>query len=130
MNLAAILIPPSLDAKQALRLRRFGLAALSYALTAAMVALAWSFGALPAAAARDVALAYFAINAGIYAVIRSGFNLRFKDPSLTLFQMLTAITIVMYVAYQMNHARDVALFGCFIVYFFGAFYRKILTGTI
>jgi diguanylate cyclase (GGDEF)-like protein/PAS domain S-box-containing protein len=122
MSLSAILIPPTLDAKQALRLRRFGLAALSYALTAAMVGAAWSFGALPAAAALDVAIAYFAINVGIYAAIRSGFNLRFGDPSLTRFQMLTAITVVMYIAYHMDHAREVALFGCFIVYFFGAFY--------
>src|SRR5258706_7475355 len=38
MNLAAFLIPSSLDAKQALRLRRFGLAALTYAASAGFVA--------------------------------------------------------------------------------------------
>ena len=32
MNLTALLIPPSLDAKQALRLRRFGVASFSYVL--------------------------------------------------------------------------------------------------
>jgi diguanylate cyclase len=82
MNLAALLIPPSLDAKQALRLRRFGLAALSYALATALVAVAWRFGMLPASAALEVAAAYVAINLGLYVVIRSGFNLRFEDPTL------------------------------------------------
>ena len=121
MNLAAVLIPPSLDAKQALRLRRFGLAALTYALTTALVAVAWTFGVLPASAALEVASAYLVINLALYAVIRSGFNLRFADPSLTRFQILTAITVVMYVVYHMDEGRQVALFGCFIVILFGIF---------
>ena len=121
MNLAALLIPPTLDASQALRLRRFGLAALSYALAAALVALAWAFGVLPASAALQVAAAYLAINLGLYAVIRSGFNLRFRDPSLTRFQILTAITILMYIVYNMDHSRNLALFGCFVIFLFGVF---------
>jgi hypothetical protein len=95
MNLAAVLIPPSLDAKQALRLRRFGLAAFVYVLTTALMGVAWAFGVLPASAALQVAAAYLSINLVLYAVIRSGFNLRFADPSLTRFQMLVAITVVM-----------------------------------
>src|SRR3989304_2464200 len=121
MNLAALLIPPTLDASQALRLRRFGLAALSYAFGAALVALAWAFGVLPASAALQVAAAYLAINLGLYAVIRSGFNLRFRDPSLTRFQILTATTILMYIVYNMDHSRNLALFGCFVIFLFGVF---------
>ena len=121
MNLVAVLIPPSLDAKQALRLRRFGLAASSYVLAAALVAVAWSFGVLPASAALEVAAAFVAINLGLYAVIRSGFNLRFEDPSLTRAQILIAITVLMYVVYHMDDGRSVALFGCFFVFLFGIF---------
>jgi diguanylate cyclase (GGDEF)-like protein/PAS domain S-box-containing protein len=121
MNLAAVLIPPSLDAKQALRLRRFGLAALSYVLATALVALASTFGMLPASAALEVAAAYLAINLGLYAVIRSGFNLRFEDPSLTRFQIVVAITVLMYIVYHMDDGRNIALFGCFIVFLFGIF---------
>ena len=121
MNLAAVLIPPSLDAKQALRLRRFGLAALSYALATALVAVAWAFGVLPASAALEVAAAYLALNLGLYVVIRSGFNLRFEDPSLTRFQILAAITVLMYIVYHMDDGRNIALFGCFIVFLFGIF---------
>ena len=121
MNLAAILIPPSLDAKQALRLRRFGLAALIYALTTALMAVAWTFDVLPGSAALNVAAVYLAINVALYVAIRSGFNLRFADPSLTRFQILTAITVVMYIVYHMDDGRDIALFGCFIVFLFGIF---------
>ena len=121
MNLAAILIPPSLDAKQALRLRRFGLAALSYALAAALVAVAWTFGELPASVVLEVAAAFLAFNLGLYLVIRSGFNLRFDDPSLTRFQILAAITVLMYIVYHMDDGRSVALFGCFFVFLFGIF---------
>ena len=121
MNLAALLIPPSLDAKQALRLRRFGVAALTYVSSMALVGLAWASGMLPLSALGDVALAFLAINLGLYAVIRSGYNLRFKDPSLTRFQILAAIGMVMYIAYHMDRGREFALFACFVVFLFGIF---------
>jgi diguanylate cyclase (GGDEF)-like protein/PAS domain S-box-containing protein len=121
MNFAAVLLPPSLDAKQALRLRRVGVAALSYALATALVAVAWTFGVLPASAALEVAAAFLALNLGLYAVIRSGLNLRFEDPSLTRFQILAAITLLMYIVYHMDDGRDIALFGCFIMFLFGIF---------
>jgi diguanylate cyclase (GGDEF)-like protein/PAS domain S-box-containing protein len=121
MNLATFLIPPSIEVKQATRLRRLGLAGLAYAMTMALVAVGWAFGALSPAAALKVAAAYLVTNAAMYAVIRTGLNLRFADPSLTRFQILAGITVVMYIAYEMNDAREIALFGCFLVYLFGIF---------
>ena len=121
MKLAEVLLPSSLDAKQALRLRRLGLAALSYLLAAALVALAWAFGVLAPGAALQITAAYVALNLALYLAIRSGFNLRFADPSLTRFQILAAITLLMVVTYNMNDARNLALFGCFIVLLFGVF---------
>jgi diguanylate cyclase (GGDEF)-like protein/PAS domain S-box-containing protein len=121
LTLATLLVPPSLDARQALRLRRLGLAALTYALTLALVAIAWSFDVLPGRAALQIAAMYLAINLGLYAAIRSGFNLRFADPSLTRTQILIAITVVMFIVYHLDNGRDLALSGCFIVYLFGAF---------
>jgi len=121
MNLAAVLIPPSLDAKQALRLRRFGVAALSYVLATALLAAAWAFDALPASIVAQTVATFVAINLGLYVVIRSGFNLRFADPSLTRFQILAAISVLMYVVYHMDDGRNIALFGCFIVCLFGIF---------
>ena len=121
MNLQNLLIPPSLDSRQALRLRRFGLAVVSYAMATVLVLLAREFSALPTAATVEVVLAFVAINAGLYAIIRSGFNLRFRDPSLTRFQVLVGITILMYIVYHMDHSRNVALFGCFVMFLFGVF---------
>ena len=106
---------------QALRLRRLGLAALAYVMTTAMVAVGWAFGALSSSAALEVAAVYLAINVGLYAAIRSGLNLRFADPNLTRFQIVAGITVVMYIAYQMEDNRDIALLGCFLVYLFGVF---------
>src|SRR5258708_3294044 len=121
MNLAAFLIPPSLDAKQALRLRRFGLAAITYAASAGFVTVAWAFGVLPASAALEIGLAFLALNLGLYVAIRSGFNLRFADPSLTRFQILDAISILMFIVFHMDDGHNIALFGCFVVFQFGIF---------
>ena len=112
---------PGFDAKQALRLRRFGLATLVYALGTALLAVAWALGRLPAATLLEAATAFVAINAGLYVAIRTGFNLRFGDPSLTRFQILAAITVLMYVIYYMDQGRGVALSACFIVFLFGVF---------
>src|SRR5258708_22374811 len=110
MNLAAFLIPPSLDAKQALRLRRFGLAAITYAASAGFVTVAWAFGVLPASAALEIGLSFLALNLGLYVAIRSGFNLRFADPSLTRFQILAAITVFVFIVYPVDDCRTIALF--------------------
>lgn len=121
MNLTALLIPPALDERQALRLRRLGLAALIYALTSALVVVAWTFGMLSAPAVLRIATAYLLINVALYLVFRSGFNLRFADPSLTRWQVVAGITVIMFIAYQMDDGREIALFGCFVVFLFGIF---------
>ncbi len=130
MGAADFLIPPSLDPNQALRLRRFGLAALSYPLATALVAAAWAFGVLPAAAALQAVAAFAAINAGLYLVIRSGLNLRFADPSLTRIQILIAMTVLMYIVYHMDEGRNIALFGAFIVFLFGIFRLRVREFTV
>ena len=106
---------------QALRLRRFTVAALSYVLAMAMLAIGWALGKVPGATVLEAAAALIVVNATIYAVIRSGINLRFSEPSLTRVQILAAITVLMYVVYHMDEGRSVALFACFIVFLFGIF---------
>ena len=121
MSLRDLLIPPTLDGAQALRLRRFALAAFVYGLSAVQVAVVWAFGFFPASATPGLAAAALAVNLGLYLVIRSGLNLRFKDPSLARVQMLIAITFLMVVLYHMDDGRDLALFGCFFVLLFGIY---------
>ncbi len=121
MTLAALLIPPSLDAKQALRLRRFGVAALTYALAMALLTTVWALGVIPVTYLLEFAALSVAINLGLYLAIRAGFNLRFEDPSLTHFQILAAISFLMFIVYHMDHGRNIALFGCFVVFLFSMF---------
>jgi diguanylate cyclase (GGDEF)-like protein/PAS domain S-box-containing protein len=121
VSLSALLLPPSLEAQQALRLRRFGAALWTYVFATAMTAIAWAFGVLPLSTVAETVAAFAAVNLGLYLVIRSGLNLRFADPSLTQQQMLAAITILMYIVYHMDDGREVALFACFIVFLFGIF---------
>lgn len=121
MGAADFLIPPALGAKQALRLRRVGLAALGHAFAAGLVAVGWAFGVLAPTPALEIVGAYAAISVGMYTAIRSGFNLRFRDPSLTTFQILAAISILMFAVFHMDEGRNIALFGCFVVMLFGIY---------
>ncbi len=121
MNLAALLVPPSLDAKQALRLRRFGLAVLIYLLGMGLVGMVSAVGLIPAGPALQAIAASLAINLALFAAFRSGFNLRFADPSLTLPQMVLALTVLMFVIYHVDDGRSTALFGCFLIFLFGTF---------
>lgn len=122
MSLRSAFIPDGIDPRQALRLRRFGLALLGYLLSIGLLSIAWRFDVIDAATVGAITAAFLVINIGLYLTFRSGLNLRFADPSLTLFQMLAAITLVMYVTYSMRDGRSVALFGCFYVFLFGAFH--------
>lgn len=124
MSFAAALIPASLEPAQRLRLRRFGLAAFVYAMSTALMAVGWTFGVIPASAALGAGAVFLAINLGLYAAIRTGFNLRFDDPSLTRFQILTGISVLMYVVYHLDDGRNIALFACFVIFQFGIFRLK------
>lgn len=75
---------------QRLRWRRFGLATLSYALFLGEL---WSielagFNITPPAAAFGITAAVIATNVALALVFRSGINLRLRDPSLTMLQVL------------------------------------------
>jgi len=60
-------------------------------------------------------------NSLIYAIIRSGFNKRLKDPSLTLLQMVTATFWVMVIVYYADSVRSVVLLTYLVVFVFGLF---------
>jgi len=69
------------------------------------------------------------VNLIILGVLRSGLNLRFKDPSLTMVQIIWAIFCVIYITYYLNEARAGALMIGLLVMNFGAF-RLTLTQLI
>ena len=80
--------------KQAVRLRRIFLASTTYALGLLILALCSAFGLLAAADLARIGLGFLAANLVFYAVFRSGWNLRFADPSLTQVQVCVAACLV------------------------------------
>ena len=115
------LFPPERDAEQAARIHQFLLASVTYAISVPLLVLANWFGliALPSVIALCAAMAV--ITAAFYLAFRSGFNLRFSDPSLTWQQILVANIVLMAVVFSLNQGRAFALIMCLVVLLFGAF---------
>lgn len=82
---------PTLAQKQSLRLRRFLLGTTTYVLGLSVVGLCAALGLMPVQRLVVVAVVFFFVNLGLFLVFRLGWNLRFRDPSLTLFQVMTGV---------------------------------------
>jgi len=108
-------------ARQALRLRQFSLAAYAYLLMLVPLYAGHVFGFIHTGAALGLAVAIACLNAGLYLAFRTGFNLRFLDPSLTAAQLYAAITILMAALYHANVARGLAAGLCFLIFLFGVY---------
>jgi len=109
------------EQKQALRLRRFLLALLTYLMGGILISAVWAFGLMSGGALAVTLAAMVLANGALYATFRSGLNLRFADPSLTQLQMFIALTVQMYIIYHMESGRGLALVFTFIVFLFGVY---------
>ena len=107
--------------KQAIRLHRYTLGVYSYSLALALLFAADALGFIHTAAAVSLAIACIAANAVLFALFRSGFNLRFADPSLTKLQVYLGITLLMLSLYHVDVGRGISLGLCFLVFLFGIF---------
>lgn len=56
-----------------------------------------------------------------YILFRIGVNKKFRDPSMTAWQMLAAAVVIMYVMYHANEARGAFLLVFMMVFVFGVF---------
>jgi len=123
MNLKTLFMPET-DAKQAVRMRRFLLAALTYAIGAALLLLAYGLKLIELGPALFTIAVAAAINVSLYFVFRLGLNLRARDPSLTWVQTLIANTVLMFIIYSFNQGRAFALMMFLVVLTFGIFQFK------
>ncbi len=116
-------VVPKNDEKQALRLRRFGMALVSYGLWVVLGLAGFFSGALTAEPdALLFMLGGIALsNMVIFVVLRSGLNKRFSDPSLTLFQCLVAMCWILALMYFSPPARDIMLMVYVMTMLFGMF---------
>ncbi len=114
---------PKNDEKQALRLRRFGMALMSYVLWVSLGLAGYLSGTLTLD--RDLLLFLLAgvaaSNLLIFVVLRSGLNERFSDPSLTLFQCLVAMCWILAFMYLSPPAREIMLMIYVVTMLFGMF---------
>ena len=119
--MAAVLRPEGIDFRQAVRLRRFGLAAAAYMVCLPLLWIGHALGLIDTLPAVAVGFAMIAANAGVYLLLRSGVNQRFRDPSLTWMQMLAANAVLMFAVYHLDQNRSIALMVCLVILAFGVF---------
>lgn len=121
-------ILPKDDHNQSLRLKRFFMALGSYVMWFAICVLFYAQGQMTRGTINILilsSLGIIACNFLIYALIRSGYNKKFKDPSLTLLQMVIATFWVMVIAYYADAMRPLVLLTYLVVFIFGLFRLNI-----
>lgn len=110
--------------EQSVRLRRFFVGIAAHVMNQAFVLLCWVSGFLPT----DSVLVYLALVVGfnltIYGMLRSGVNLRFKDPSLTFLQIAVPALMGLYIMYFAGLARGAFLLLGLAMFSFGMFRFK------
>jgi diguanylate cyclase (GGDEF)-like protein len=109
------------QAKHAVRVRRFLLAAGVYAACVPLLFIAHALELIPLATAIEVSAMMLGVNAAVYVVFHFRWNERFRDPSLTWFQIASGIAVLMYGVYHFDHERGLALMMCLVVLSFGTF---------
>jgi diguanylate cyclase len=109
------------DPKQALRIERLFLASSTYFFGMAIVSYCRWHGLFPSAPYLPILTGALILNLLLYAAIRLNLNLRTRDPSLTLPQMLIASLVNTYLVYQTNEARGAFLIGYVLILVFGIF---------
>lgn len=112
------------DVSQALRTRRFLIASASYALAIGIVALGvwlniWSVNVL-----FTYTLLVVCGNTVFYVALRSGWNLRLADPSLTTPQIAFAIGALLYTVYYAGPARGIVMLWVLMIFLFAVFRLK------
>src|SRR3982751_3814240 len=97
------------------------MALAAYVVCSGLLGIAYWLGLIPAAPAVIAAGAMLLLNVVMFTLFRTGLNQRFADPSLTWMQVLSAVAVIMFIAYYSDHDRAVPLMVSLLVLSFGAF---------
>ncbi len=111
------------DRKQTIRMRRFLMAAASYGLWTVLSVVLYHAGFLHVRGSSVpwLVAGVVATNLVFFALLKSGLNLRLKDPSLTTAQILTALLWVLSLMFMAAESRGVMLTIYLITMLFGVF---------
>ena len=101
--------PGAQQRAQRLREKRLLTGLVSYGLALAVVVGAWLLGFYGLRVVLAVTLMVVPINLVLFGLLRSGLNLRFRDPNITLLQLCLASVPVLYAMYHAGQARGAFL---------------------
>ena len=121
MSLLGFDVLPLDNPTQRVRLRRFFVGCAAHVMNLAFIVLCWAMGFLSDAIVALYAALAVAFNLIVFAVLRSGWNLRFRDPSLTFLQISVPAMLGLYVMYFAGLARGAFLLLGLAMFSFGMF---------
>lgn len=113
---------PKSDSQQALRLKRFILAALSSLTVIGFMALVYGGGYMALDGLIWSTTGILTCIVVFYALLRAGVNLRFRDPSMTSLQMASAMLVITSTAFFIkSEARDTVVPILLMIFYFGIY---------
>jgi signal transduction histidine kinase/ActR/RegA family two-component response regulator len=121
MLMRLVLGPRVDDGRQRVRVARYLIASGSSLLVIGLFAAGWLFGFLSTLALATGAGLVLALIVIFYGLFRTGLNLRFRDPSLTLAQILASVLVVSCVLYHAGEARTIYFLIYMVSFLFGVF---------
>lgn len=118
---------PADDPAQALRIRRFLMAAQSYLIWIVLACYGYVRGLTSITLKTLCFWLSLVVLANIvqYVILRTGYNKRFKDPSLTVPQMMVGLFFGLVVAYYADAARGAMLLVFIAIFIFGMFRLQV-----
>jgi diguanylate cyclase (GGDEF)-like protein len=114
-------VVPGQDQNQSLRLRRWMMAAGASGMVLVLFFAAYLLNLLDRRAFVTAILLTLAFVVLFYAVFRSGLNLRFPDPSLTLPQIIAATLVILYTLSQSKEGHGILALIYMVPFLFGVF---------
>ncbi len=96
--------------EQRLRLRRLSMSFASYTATFSLVLFCWFQGLLPGKVVVQFAVFAVVLNGAFLALIQTGINLRFRDPSMTSAQMVLSLLPALWVMFFLEAGQARAAF--------------------
>ncbi len=118
-----MVLTPTDDPAQSLRIRRFFIAVVAYAIWLSLILYSHSLDLIRLSMV-EISLVYSVmifINGIFYVLLRTGLNRKLRDPSLTLPQMVVATIGAMLVIYFTDEIRALMLLIYFMTFIFGVF---------
>jgi signal transduction histidine kinase/ActR/RegA family two-component response regulator len=113
------------EARQALRMRRYLMAAGTSLMVIVLLFLAYVLDGLEwTGFVQGTALISFWVVV-FYAAIRSGLNLKLRDPSLTTPQLYTSVLTMAYIMYYADKGRGALLVVYLVAFLFGVFRLRV-----